>query len=83
MKGAGAGNAELALFQVDGAKLFFEGADMAFSKLVAVDFTHIRQGLASRGVKAPQIVLGADFLRPHSAVIDYAIGRLYVRKPQT
>lgn len=80
-KGGGAGSATLDLYRMQNAQLHLGDMNLTASGLVAIDFSNIRRALASKGVKAPQVVLGADFLRRHAAIIDYATARLYARQP--
>jgi len=77
-KGGGAGSAALDLYCMRDAQLVLEDTSLATSELIATDFTNIHRALAAKGVEAPQVVLGADFLRTHAAIIDYATARLYV-----
>ena len=79
-KGGGAGNAMLDLYRMNDAQLGIGDMNLVIAGLIATDFSNIRRALSARGVTAPQVVLGADFLRAHAAVIDYATARLYVRQ---
>ena len=77
--GGGAGGATLAIHVLDDAVLTVDGLPLRSDGIYAMDLSHVNQGLAMRGAGRVDAVLGADVLRNHCAVIDYATMSLFLR----
>jgi hypothetical protein len=76
--GGGAGGITLSIHAIDGATLSLGGHPVRSEGIYAVDFTHINQGLMTKGASRVHGVLGADILTYHQAVIDYATMSLFL-----
>jgi len=62
-----------------GLEVSLDGASLRSDGIFAVDLSHVNEGLSQRGARPVDAVLGADVLRHHSAVIDYASQSLFLR----
>lgn len=78
-KGGGAGGAQLDIFHVAGATLFLGDVEPRCRALVAMDLAHVNQALALKGEAPVDVILGADALEAHAAVIDYGSSSLFLR----
>jgi hypothetical protein len=79
-RGGGAGGANLALFDVQGAALLVEGAVPRIQTLIAMDLAHVNTALTRRGATAVDVVLGVDVFDAQAAVIDYGSASLFLRE---
>lgn len=75
---AGIGAAGLDLATVDRAVLTLGDVSLGEMRLIAIDLGGIQAQLKASNVAVPQLVLGADTLRRHRAIIDYATATLWV-----
>jgi hypothetical protein len=50
--------------------------------LIAMDLTHVNQSLALKGEAPVDVILGADILEAHAAVIDYGTSSLFLKVDQ-
>lgn len=75
---AGIGAAGLDLATVDRAVLTLGDVSLGEVRLIAIDLSGIQAQLRASNVAVPQLVLGADTLRRHRAIIDYATATLWV-----
>jgi hypothetical protein len=80
-QGGGAGTGVLDIYRVPGAAISIAGVAIAAPEPLAVDLGNVVKALAAKGVKAPQVVLGADVMKPRNAIIDYGTAALYLCKP--
>ena len=79
MTGGGAGGANLEVYHLADATLSLAGVVPRPRALLAMDFVHVNQALASKGEAAVDVVLGADVFEAHAAVIDYGSSSLFLR----
>lgn len=79
MKGGGAGGAQLEIFHLADATLLLGDVQPRYRALLAMDLTHVNQSLALKGESPVDVILGADILEMHSAVIDYGTSSLFLR----
>ena len=79
--GGGAGGMSLALYTLDGATLEIDGHPIPSADIYVMDMSHVNQGLTAKGADPIQAVIGADILRRHHAVIDYAELALFLKLP--
>lgn len=78
-KGGGVGTSELQIFQLRIDELTLDNFLVKDIPIYAVDLTHVKQSLLAKGeTNLPVGVIGADILRQHRAVIDYAADKLYL-----
>lgn len=77
----GIGAAGLGLATVDHAELTIGDVSLGQVRLIAIDLGGIQSQLRASNIAVPQAVLGADTLRRHRAVIDYATATLWVAPP--
>jgi clan AA aspartic protease (TIGR02281 family) len=82
MTGGGAGGANLELHQVVGARLSLGDVEPRLDTLIAMDLTHVNQSLALKGEAPVDVILGADVLQGHAAVIDYGSSSLFLKFPK-
>jgi hypothetical protein len=47
-----------------------------------MDLTHVNQSLALKGEAPIDVILGADVLQGHAAIIDYGSSSLFLKIPQ-
>jgi predicted aspartyl protease len=80
MSGGGAGAGALDIYRVPGAAIRIAGIAIATPGPLAVDLGNVAKALAAKGMKAPQVVLGADVMNPRKAIIDYGTATLYLCK---
>ena len=78
--GGGAGGITLPIHTLGDARLTLEGLPVRSDGIFAIDLTHVNQGLAMKGAGRVHAVLGADVLRHHQAVIDYATLALFLKE---
>jgi hypothetical protein len=78
--GGGAGGITLSIHTLGDARLALEGLTVRSDGIFAIDLTHVNQGLAMKGADLVHAVLGADILRYHQAVIDYATLALFLKE---
>jgi hypothetical protein len=77
--GGGAGGVTLPIHALADLPLTLEGCPLKTDGIFAIDMSHVNEGLRLRGAQQVHAVLGADVLRLHQAVIDYATLSLYLR----
>lgn len=77
--GGGAGGVTLPVYSLRGVEVSVDGNPLRSNGVFAVDLSHVNDGLAQRGARRVDAVLGADVLRHHSAVIDYASPSLFLK----
>jgi hypothetical protein len=78
--GGGAGGITLPIHTLGEARLTLEGLPVRSDGIFAIDLTHVNQGLTMKGADRVHAVLGADVLRYHQAVIDYATLALFLKE---
>ena len=78
-KGGGAGGVHLEIYALDDVQFCLGEIPLKSDGIYALDLSHVNQGLAKEGAEPAHAVLGADILRYHQAVIDYASGSLYLK----
>jgi hypothetical protein len=83
LTGGGAGGSTLELYELPGATLTLAGVKPSYRALIAMDFTHVNQSLAAKGEAPVQVILGADALQAHAAVIDYGSCSLFLKVNET
>ncbi len=76
---AGGAGGALDQYRVDGAVLQLGHLAPRMSGPVGLDFEHINAPLRANGSAEVDLILGADVLDPHAAVIDYASQSLFLR----
>ena len=79
LKGGGAGAAVISVSELPQSQLSVGSVWLKDLRILALDFANIRGALAAKGVAAPEVILGADVLRPRSAVIDYGAKMLWLK----
>ena len=79
MTGGGAGGANLELYQLVDAMLTLGAFQPRVSVLIAMDLAHVNQSLALKGEAPVDVILGADVLQAHAAVIDYGSSSLFLK----
>ena len=77
--GGGAGGASLEIFQVLDATLSLGDVTPRLRALLAMDFAHVNESLALKGEAPVDVILGADVLEVHAAVIDYGSSSLFLK----
>ncbi|HVU18246.1 MAG TPA: aspartyl protease family protein [Candidatus Didemnitutus sp.] len=82
-KGGGAGGMSLTLHLLENARLQLGAATLSPGGIRAMDLSHVNKGLAQKGAEPIQMVIGADILTRHEAVIDYATLSLFLRVAKT
>jgi hypothetical protein len=80
-KAVGAEGGGLVLHKARNAVLSLDGCSVALEELYTMDLAPLAAALAAKGVDPPQVVLGADVLRPCGAIIDYAADLLFLKPP--
>jgi len=78
-KGGGAGGAQLDIFQVADGTLSLGDLQPRCRALLAMDLAHVNQALALKGESPVDVILGADVLEAHAAVIDYGSSSLFLK----
>lgn len=79
-QGAGAGSANIDVYQISQAELTLGEFKPKIHTLVAMDLSHATQALAAAGSSTPvDAILGIDVLDAHSAVIDYGSASLFLK----
>ncbi len=78
-RGGGAGGGNLAIKLLAEAVLTVDGLPLKSDGFYALDLSHVNDGLKAREAERIDAVLGADILRHHQAVIDYATMSLFLR----
>jgi hypothetical protein len=78
-QGGGAGGAQLEIFQLHGAELELDGAQVRPNALYAMDLSHVNAALAMKGAAPVEAVLGADVFVRQKAVIDYGSSSLFLK----
>lgn len=81
LQGGGAGAGVLDIYRVPGAAISIAGVAIAAPSPLAVDLGSVAKALAAKGIRAPQVVLGADVMKPRKAIIDYGTAALYLCQP--
>ena len=74
----GIGAAGLDLATIDGAALMLGDVGLGKAPLLTIDLGAVQAQLKASNVAVPQVVLGADTLRRHRAIIDYATATLWI-----
>ena len=80
-RGAGVGDASVAVNRIEGAALFVGGVPIT-GEIYTMDFSSLRAALRARGVEAPAAVLGGDAMRRLDAVLVYRENLLFLRRPE-
>jgi hypothetical protein len=78
-KGGGAGGVHLEIYALDDVQFCLGEILLKSDGIYALDLSHVNLGLTKEGAEPAHAVLGADILRYHQAVIDYASGSLYLK----
>lgn len=78
MYGGGAGAARLEVHRIEAARFAIGGVEPKLRALLAMDLSHVNEAAALRGSSPIEVVLGADVLEAHAAVIDYGSSSLYL-----
>lgn len=78
-KGGGAGGAQLDIFHLTDATFTLEDLQPRYRALLAMDLAHVNQALALKGEASVDVILGADALEAHAAVIDYGSSSLFLK----
>ncbi|RUL62225.1 hypothetical protein EKH79_15175 [Dyella dinghuensis] len=68
------------LYALDDVRLTLDGLPIRSDGICVIDLIHINQKLMSRGADPIHAILGADVLRHHQAVIDYATQALFLKE---
>jgi hypothetical protein len=79
--GAGAGGANLEVFQVQGPELRLGEVMPKLAALLAMDLTDVNAALAQKRVAPVDVILGVDVLEAHAAIIDYGSASLFLLDP--
>jgi hypothetical protein len=77
--GVGAGGADLPIYEVTGGDFSLFGLRPQIDQLIALDLSHVNEGLARKGCEPVDTILGADIFEKHSAVIDFGSSSLYLK----
>jgi tRNA (adenine37-N6)-methyltransferase len=77
--GAGAGGANLEVFEIRAAELRLGDVVPRAGALLAMDLAHVNAALAQKGVGAVDVILGVDVFDAQAAVIDYGSASLFLR----
>jgi hypothetical protein len=67
-----------ALALVENTEISISGVALIGVSLIAMDLSHVLEGLKLKGVEPPQLILGVDVLRRWRAVIDYGSNSLWL-----
>lgn len=68
------------LYTLGDVRLTLEGLPIRSDGVFAMDLSHVNQKLMGRGAERMHAILGADVLRHHQAVIDYATLSLFLKE---
>jgi hypothetical protein len=68
------------LYQLDAVRLTLDGLPLRSDGVFVMDLSHVNQKLTGRGAAPIHAILGADVLRYHQAVIDYATLSLFLKE---
>jgi hypothetical protein len=77
--GGGAGGVTLPIYALGPVPLTIDGAPVRSTGILAIDLSHVNHGLATKGARPVDGVLGADVLSLHEALIDYSTQSLFLR----
>jgi Aspartyl protease len=77
--GAGAGGAQLEIYQLPDADLRLNGITPRPKALYAMDLSHVNAALALKGTTPVDVILGVDVFDRQSAVIDYGTSSLFLK----
>jgi hypothetical protein len=77
---AGAGDIAASVHTLGDVRLTLEGLPVRSDGIFAIDMTNLNQKLMMKGADPIRAVLGADVLRYHQAVIDYATLGLFLKE---
>jgi hypothetical protein len=77
--GAGAGGITVSVHTLGDVRLILEGLPLRSDGIFAIDMTNTNQKLMMKGADPIRVVVGADVLRYHQAVIDYATQALFLK----
>lgn len=78
-RGGGAGGVGLPIYALGSQTILLDGVTLGVVKVMAVDMSHVNQGLIANGAEPVEGVLGGDALSLHDAVIDYKSEALCLR----
>jgi hypothetical protein len=78
-KGAGAGDAAMDVYSVDGDRLELAEVAIRPHLLLAMDLTHANEAMAAKGFEPLEAILGLDVFEEHAAIIDYGSQALFLR----
>lgn len=78
-QGGGAGGT-LDVYSFPDAEIRIGDFSLVLEKAYAMDLSHVAAALSALDVPAPDVVLGADFLKRTEAKIDYAGPTLYLKQ---
>ena len=67
------------MYRVTGAELTVGGMEPKVPDVVAVDLSHVNEGMASKGCAPVDAILGANVFDAHAAVIDYGSSSLFLK----
>lgn len=68
------------LYKLRDVRLTLEGLPIRSDGIFVMDLSHVNEKLMARGAGRIHAVLGADVLRNHKAVIDYATLALFLKE---
>ena len=77
--GGGAGGVNLAVYRVPEAELRVGGVPTDGGGLLAMNHSHVNEGMACKGGAPVHVVLGADVFDSRAAVIDYGSSSLFLK----
>jgi hypothetical protein len=77
--GGGAGGVNLPIFKAKGGALIVGGIAPEIEDLIAMDLSHVNDGLVCKGAGPIDAILGADVFEAHLAVIDYGSSSLFLK----
>lgn len=78
-KGGGAGGVSLDIYHLPGATLQLGPVKPRITALYAMDLGNVNEALLQKGDTAVEVILGADVLDTHAAVIDYASSSFFLK----
>ncbi|MDH3198466.1 MAG: retroviral-like aspartic protease family protein [Candidatus Krumholzibacteria bacterium] len=79
-RGGGAGGVTLDVYATTGGTLTLGDVAPRVRTLMAMDLSHVNEGLACKGCAPIDAILGADVFDAQSAVIDYGSSSLYLKE---
>ncbi|GAB5402034.1 MAG: hypothetical protein Aurels2KO_02650 [Aureliella sp.] len=81
VKAAGVGTSAAQVFRLPERKIRIGDLELAQTRLLAMDLSHVNQALDERNVAAVDGVLGTDILISHKAIVACSEATLFLKTP--